>query len=151
MKRWIVLLAYAAAAAVNAGDFWWGNPAGLPQMAASLTYIGVFGWWAFGNRRSGRWLKIAGGLTASAGVISLLTRAGADWLMLPSLLLAGITVTPLYGVLGLLSNFDRIYAMAALIGLLCLLSGIWRCKKPGKLNGDGKNRRQGNGQGIDRQ
>jgi len=130
--KWLALAgAYVAAFAANVGYFWWSWKIGAWQTAATAVYLvacsAVF--WAVRKQREHMWRgMLLGGLTAAAGCVGLLIRMGLTALTLPGLLLAGVFVTPLYGLLGWLPDFDAAYAFTAALGLLMVLIS-WGLRK----------------------
>lgn len=130
--RWsILVVTYVAAFAANLGHFWWSRDIGFLQVVTAGLYTAACIWALCTKRYSRTWMRaemIAGGLTAAAGAVALLVRAGFTVLTLPALLLAGVFVTPLYGLLGLLQDFDWVYGAVAATGLLWWLAAcrLWR-------------------------
>lgn len=123
--KWILLItAYVAAFAANVGYFWWTYEIGALQTAATVLYlavcVGVF-WVVRQNRKHMKRAMLFSALTAATGGIGLLIRAGLTELTLPGVLLAGVFVTPLYGLTGWLSDFDAGYAAVAVWGVAWLL------------------------------
>lgn len=104
---------------------------GVLQILASVLYLAICALLFCRKRKSVacvRWAVRMSALTAAAGVLGLLVRAGGpevSFLMLPSLLLAGVFVTPLYGLLGLLPDFDLCYGAVAVLGLFWLLWALY--------------------------
>jgi len=127
--------AFASAFAANLGHFWWSWDVGALQILSSILYLTVCVFLFCRNRRNvscTRWAVWLSALTVAAGVLSLLVRSGGpqvSFLMIPALLLAGVFVTPLYGLLGLLSDFDLCYIVTAALGLVWFLWAL--CLKRG--------------------
>lgn len=137
---WLVLaVVYAAAFAANLGHFWWTwEDVGALQTGTTAVYLAVCVG-LFLQRRNHpacmRWAVQLSGLTAVAGGLGLLVRIGGpttSFLMLPALLLAGVFVTPLYGLLGLIPDFDLCYAAVAVLGLVWLAWGLYVRKDEAK-------------------
>ncbi|MBE6995512.1 MAG: hypothetical protein E7429_02095 [Ruminococcaceae bacterium] len=129
---WLLMAAvYAAVFAANLGHFWWSWDVGALQILSSVLYLSVCVLLFYRKRKNVscvRWAVRLSALTVAAGVLSLLVRSGgpeASFLMLPALLLAGVFVTPLYGLLGLLSDFDLCYAATAALGVVWLLWALY--------------------------
>ena len=118
---WLVLIAvYAAAFAANVGHFAWSYPVGAVQILASAVYAAVWIWFVITGRRDRTRLRVSlftGVLTAVGGVLGLMVRTwGSAGLSLPALAAAGLTVTPLYGLLSLIGDYDLFYLAAAASG-----------------------------------
>ena len=123
--KWILLVAaYTAAFAANVGYFWWSWEIGALQTAATVLYLavcaGVF-WMVRQHSKHMKRAMVCSALTAAAGGIGLLIRVGLTELTLPGILLAGVFVTPLYGLTGWFSDFDAGYAAVAVWGLAWML------------------------------
>lgn len=136
-KKWVVrLAAYGSAFAANVGYFWWSWDVGLLQAAAAGLYAAVCIWFLWSGRRKRPLMRtemLLGGLTAAAGLMGLLTRAGLTWLTLPALLLSGVFITPLYGFMGLVPDYDVGYGAVVILGLLWMLAGwyFWKRQNEG--------------------
>lgn len=137
MKRWwmpgLLLVSYGAAFAVNVGYFAWSYPVGWPQVTTSALYGAVWiGCLIFGrgSRRLMRLTMIMGAAMAAGSLLGLLVRTlGSAGLTLPALILSGLTVTPLYGLLSLIGDYDLFYLAAAALGAgVCALAKLFRCK-----------------------
>ena len=122
-KAWIVLLvAYIVAFAANVGSFAWSFGIGWREIVTSTLYVLV---WLFffasgrQDRKKMRFSAAAGAVMAIGGTLGVLVRTfpGAG-LTGFALLTAGVTVTPLHGLLALIRDYDVFYAVAALIGLI---------------------------------
>ena len=120
---WIGIAAiYGIAFVGNVGCFTFSfSPKGL-QIAASAIYS--FTWicvLVFGHCK-GRYLKVSmivSALTTAGGMFGLLARAlGSGLLTAVGLLTAGVFVTPLYGLLGLIKDYDLLYLVALIVGAL---------------------------------
>lgn len=124
----LAIAAYLAALGCNAGVFWMWNHPGTVQMGATALYMATVAYLLWNCRKQPKWLcglSAVGGLTGFAGILALLTRAGAhDITMIPALLLSSIFVTPLYGLSAVLTDGDHFYAVAAMCGIYLLLIGI---------------------------
>ena len=122
--EWLVLIgAYAAAFATNVGYFWWSWEVGALQTTATMLYLAVCVGVFCSMRKNRKHMKRAmlfSAMTAAAGCAGLLIRMGLTSLTLPGVLLAGVFVTPLYGLTGRLSDFDVGYAAVAVWGLAWL-------------------------------
>ena len=118
---WVVLLvAYAAAFAANVGHFAWGYEIGWIQISTSVLYAAAWIWFVVSGRTDKALLQAAvvvGGLTAAGGVFGLLARSfGSGLFTLLGLATAGLTATPLYGLLRPLADYDLFYLAAAVLG-----------------------------------
>ena len=131
--KWLVpAAAYVLAFASNIGCFWWTWDIGVLQVITSMLYIGMGVWFFWSGGASKKRLQTAvwiGGLTIAAGIVALFVRWGMTWLTIPALLLAGVAVTPLYGVSGLISDFDWGYGMVILVGTVWLFGSLWLVKR----------------------
>ena len=124
MKKWwmpsILLVSYVTAFAVNVGYFTWSCSVSWLQIVASAVYaISWIGCMIYGVKyRTKLWLPFTIGIvTTIGGVLGVLTRMlGKAWLTIPALLTAGVSVTPLYGVLSLIDDYDLLYMTAAVVG-----------------------------------
>jgi len=137
MKKWwmpaLLLVSYATAFAANVGYFAWSYPVGWLQITASAFYVVMWiGWLIFG-RSSGRLMRVAviiGAAMVAGSLLGLLVRTlGSAGLTLPALILAGLTVTPLYGLLSLIGDYDIFYLAAAALGAgICVFAMRFRRK-----------------------
>ena len=137
MKRWwmsgLLLVSYVAAFAVNVGYFAWSYPVGWLQVTTSALYAAVWMGCLFFGRGSRRLMRLAvimGAAMAAGSLLGLLVRTlGSAGLTLPALLLSGLTVTPLYGLLSLIGDYDLFYLAAAVLGAsVCVLAMLLRRK-----------------------
>ena len=124
--KWILLAAaYAAAFAANVGHFAWGYEIGWIQILTSVLYAAVWIWFTVTGRGDETRLRVAvfaGGVTAAGGIFGLLARTfGSGLFTLLGLATAGLTATPLYGLLRPLANFDLFYLTVAVLGVLWVL------------------------------
>ena len=118
---WMVLaLTYVVAFAANFGSFAWSFDVGWLEVVTSTLY--ALGWLYFfitgrQERKKMRFSAIVGAVMAVGGTLGVLVRTfpGAG-LTVFALLTAGPTVTPLYGLLALIDDYDVFYLVAALIG-----------------------------------
>ena len=131
---WLLLaVIYAGAFAANVGYFAWSYDVGWLQIAASAVYAAAWIWLSVaerGNRRTWRRLSafMSGTMTA-AGILGLLVRTlGGTAFTIPALLTAGIAVTPLYGLLSLVGDYDLFYGVSALLGVVWL----WAVRRQAK-------------------
>ena len=130
--RWIVLAAaYGVAFAANVGHFAWSYKAGWLQILASVLYAVVWIWFVVSSRncRAGLCVAVfAGGLTAVGGIFGLLARTlGSGGFTLLGLATAGLTATPLYGLLSLIGDYDLFYLAATVLGIgFCTLVACLR-------------------------
>lgn len=132
MKRmaWgLLLVAYLGAFAANVGHFAWSYDVEWLQVSASAGYMIAWGWFLASGCRDRKRLKaicLAGVLTAAGGVLGLLARTfGSGILTILGLLSAGLTITPLYGLLSLIGDYDLFYLAAAVLGVVWLVFGVW--------------------------
>jgi len=141
MKRtvpWIVLiLMYIVAFVVNVGSFAWSYDVGWLEFLASVFYASAWMFF-FGTGRHEqnkmRFSSIVGAVTMVGGVLGVLVRTfPSARLTLPALLTAGLTVTPLYGLLGLIGDFDIFYLAAALLGSVWLGISLLQWKRSGSI------------------
>ena len=132
--KWIWFLfaaAYASAFVANLGHFWWSWDVGALQILSTILYLTVCVFLFCRNRRNvscTRWAVWLSALTVAAGVLSLLVRFGGpqvSFLMIPAILLAGVFVTPLYGLMSLLSDSDLCYAAVTALGFVWLLWALY--------------------------
>lgn len=140
MKRkwlpWLVLVvAYGTAFAANVGHFAWGYEIGWLQVSASALYAVVWSWFVISDRTDKSRLQVAavvGGLTTAGGVFGLLARSfGSGLFTLLGLATAGLTATPLYGLLRPLADYDLFYLAVALLGAgFCALALWWKRRQP---------------------
>lgn len=133
---WIaVITAYGLAFSANVGDFAWSYEAGCIQKILSAFYIIVCGWFGVCGREKAQLYGfcIVGGLTALGGIFGLLARTfGSGLFTALGLVTAGLTVTPLYGLLSLLGDYDLFYLSAAVLGLVWLGVGLWLKHRNGR-------------------
>ena len=140
MKRkwlpWLVLIvAYIAAFAANVGHFAWGYEIGWAQVSTSVLYAAAWIWFVVSGRNNKMRLQAAvvvGGLTAAGGVLGLLARSlGSGLFTILGLATAGLTATPLYGLLRPLADYDLFYLAVALLGAgFCALALWWKRRQP---------------------
>ncbi len=137
MKKWwmpgLLLVGYGAAFAANVGHFAWSYPVGWPQVTTSALYAAVWMGCLIFGRSSGRLMRLAaimGAAMATGSLLGLLVRTlGSAGLTLPALILSGLTVTPLYGLLSLIGDYDLFYLAAAVLGAgVCALAMLFRRK-----------------------
>lgn len=124
MKKWwmpgLLLVSYGVAFAANVGHFAWSYPVGWPQVTMSVLYGAAWiGCLIFG-RSSSRLMRLAvimGAAMTAGSLLGLLVRTlGSAGLTFPALILSGLTVTPLYGLLSLIGDYDIFYLVAAVLG-----------------------------------
>lgn len=128
--KWIVLIvAYAAAFAANVGHFAWSYDVGWLQILASIIYAATWIWFVCSGGTDGARLRgtvFAGGLTLAGGIFGLLARTFGNGLFtLLGLATAGLTATPLYGLLSLIGDYDLFYLAAAALGAVWMGLGLW--------------------------
>lgn len=137
MKKWwmsgLLLVSYGAAFAANVGHFAWSYPVRWLQVTTSALYAAVWMGCLFFGRGSRRLMRLAvimGAAMAAGSLLGLLVRTlGSAGLTLPALLLSGLTVTPLYGLLSLIGDYDLFYLAAAVLGAsVCVLAMLLRRK-----------------------
>ena len=137
MKKWwmsgLLLVSYGAAFAANVGHFAWSYPVGWLQITASALYVAVWIWcliFGCSSRRLTRLAVIMGAAMAAGSLLGLLVRTwGSAGLTFPALILSGLTVTPLYGLLSLIGDYDLFYLAAAVMGTgVCALAMLFRHK-----------------------
>ena len=135
---WIVLiLLYAVAFASNLGSFAWSYGVGWSEFLASVCYASAWMFF-FGTGRNERkkmhFSAVVGAVTMVGGVLGVLVRTfPRARLTLPALLTAGLTVTPLYGLLGLIGDFDIFYLAAALLGSVWFGISLLQWKQSGSI------------------
>lgn len=132
--KWIFFaVVYAAAFAVNVGHFTWGWSVKPWHIAATAVYAAACVWFLFSERADRKHMRremLAGALTALTGIVAVLIRAsGFSFLTVPGVLLAGIFVTPLYGIRGLIPDYDAIYAAIILLGIVWFAAALWFFRK----------------------
>ena len=128
--KWILwAVVYAVAFAVNLGVFAWGWSAKPVHMAVTTVYAMACVWFFLSGRNDRACMKaemIAGLLTAAAGVLAVLVRAaGLSVLTIPAVLLAGAAVTPLYGLRGVIPDYDVVYCVVILLGAAWFSAALW--------------------------
>jgi len=127
-KRILFAIVYAAAFAVNVGHFAWSWDVKAWHAAITAVYAAVCVWFLFSERTDRTHMRlemIAGALTAVTGIVALLIRAsGFSFLTVPGVLLAGVFVTPLYGLRGLIPDYDAVYAVIILLGAVWFAAAL---------------------------
>ena len=116
----LLFAAYLGAFAANVGHFWWSYDAGWPQILASVGYMIVWGWFLISGYRDPKKLRVtmaAGILTTIGGILGLLARTfGTGILTILGLIFAGSAITPLYGLLSTMEDYDLLYLTAVAFG-----------------------------------
>ena len=136
----VLLVVYAGAFAANVGHFAWSYNTGWLQISASVGYVIIWSWFLVSGYRNQRRLRaslVAGMLTTVGGVLGLLARSfGSGILTILGVMFAGPTITPLYGLLSFIEDYDLFYLAAAAFGAVWMTIGFWMKKK----GSDDKNR-----------
>lgn len=137
MKKWwmpgLLLVSYAAAFVANVGHFAWSYPVGWTQVTTSALYGAAWISCLIFCRSNGCLMRLAvimGAAMAAGSLLGLLVRTlGSAGLTLPALILSGLTVTPFYGLLSLIGDYDLFYLAAAMLGAgICALAAFFRRK-----------------------